>query len=57
MRSAFLVYRSHLETDQEIYAGARNDLLRRENGSWRIARREIHLDQATVLGKNLAIFF
>ena len=56
-RSTFLVYRSHLETDQEIYAGSRIDLLRRENGSWKIARREIHLDQATVLGKNLAIFF
>ena len=56
-RSAFIVYRSHLEHDQEIYAGARRDTLRCENGSWKIARREIHLDQATVLGKNLAIFF
>ena len=56
-RSAFLVYRSHLETDLEIYAGTRIDLLRRENGAWRIARREIHLDQGTILGKNLAIFF
>lgn len=56
-RSAFLVYRSHLESDQEIYAGARNDLLRRDGDGWKIARREIHLDQAAVLGKNLAIFF
>lgn len=56
-RSAFLVYRSHLETDEEIYAGARTDLLRNENGAWKIARREIHLDQGTILGKNLAIFF
>jgi 3-phenylpropionate/cinnamic acid dioxygenase small subunit len=57
VRSAFLVYRSHLETDEEIYAGSRIDFLRRDNGSWKIARREIYLDQATVLGKNLAIFF
>jgi 3-phenylpropionate/cinnamic acid dioxygenase small subunit len=56
-RSAFLVYRSHLENDQEIYAGARRDTLRRDGASWKIARREIYLDQATVLGKNLAIFF
>jgi 3-phenylpropionate/cinnamic acid dioxygenase small subunit len=28
-----------------------------KNGSWTIARREIHLDQGTILGKNLAIFF
>lgn len=56
-RSSFIVYRSHLENDQEIYAGSRCDTLRREYGGLRIARREIHLDQATVLGKNLAIFF
>jgi 3-phenylpropionate/cinnamic acid dioxygenase small subunit len=57
VRSAFLVYRSHLENDEEIYAGARTDVLRPRDGGWAIARREIHLDQATVLGKNLAIFF
>ena len=57
VRSSFLVYRSHLENDEEIYAGARTDLLRRKDGSWAIARREIHLDQGTILGKNLAIFF
>lgn len=57
VRSAFLVYRTHLETDEEIYGGARNDFLRSENGGWRIARREIRLDQATILGKNLGIFF
>ena len=56
-RSAFIVYRSHLEHDQEIYAGARIDTLRRAQGDWKIARREIYLDQAAVLGKNLAIFF
>lgn len=57
VRSAFLVYRSHLESDEEIYAGARNDVLRRTGASFAIARREIHLDQGTILGKNLAIFF
>ena len=56
-RSSFIVYRSHLENDEEIYAGARTDVLRRKGESWTIARREIHLDQGTILGKNLAIFF
>jgi hypothetical protein len=32
-------------------------VLRRKEGSFAIARREIHLDQGTILGKNLAIFF
>ncbi len=57
VRSAFIVYRSHLESDEEIYAGARTDVLRRRGDGWAIARREIHLDQGTILGKNLAIFF
>jgi 3-phenylpropionate/cinnamic acid dioxygenase small subunit len=58
VRSAFIVYRTHLETDQEIYGGGRIDTLRRaDDGSWRIARREIYLDQGTILGKNLGIFF
>lgn len=55
--SAFLVYRTHLETDEEIYGGAREDVLMRTDNGWRIARRTIQIDQAVTLGKNLAIFF
>ena len=55
--SAFLLYRTHLETDEEIYGGAREDLLKRTEEGWRIARRTIQIDQAVTLGKNLAIFF
>ena len=28
-KTAFLVYRSHLETDQQLFAGSREDVLRR----------------------------
>ncbi|MBN9425759.1 MAG: 3-phenylpropionate/cinnamic acid dioxygenase subunit beta [Burkholderiales bacterium] len=57
VRSAFLVYRTHMETDEEIYGGCREDLLRGSPGKWQIARRTIVIDQAVTLGKNLAIFF
>jgi 3-phenylpropionate/cinnamic acid dioxygenase small subunit len=57
VRSAFLVYRTHLEADEEVYGGARLDTLRALGNDWRIARREIRLDQSTILGKNLGIFF
>lgn len=57
VRSAFLLYRTHLETDEEIYGGCREDVLRGSPGSWLIARRTIVIDQAVTLGKNLGIFF
>jgi 3-phenylpropionate/cinnamic acid dioxygenase small subunit len=55
--SNFLVYRSRAETEQELYVGARHDILRRVNGAWRIARRKIILDQNVMLAKNISIFF
>ena len=57
VRSNFLVYRSHLEYDAEIFAGLREDTLRRHEDSWLIAKRTIILDQSVVTQKNLGIFF
>jgi 3-phenylpropionate/cinnamic acid dioxygenase small subunit len=56
-RTAFLVYKSHLETEQNLYAGSREDILRRVTGAWKIARRTIVLDANVILAKNLSIFF
>ena len=55
-RTAFLVYRSHLETDHQILSGSREDVLRRDNGVWKVARRTIVLDANVLLDKNLSIF-
>jgi len=55
-KTAFLVYRSHLETDQQLFAGCREDVLRRVDGAWKIARRTILLDANVLLDKNLSIF-
>lgn len=57
VRSNFLVYRSHLEYDFEIFSGVRHDTLSPHGDSWRIGRRDILLDQAVVTQKNLGIFF
>ena len=57
-RSNFLIWRSHLETDQEIFSGVRFDQLRAdEAGSWKITNREIRLDHAVLPQKSLGIFF
>ncbi len=55
-RTAFLVYRSHLETDHQLLSGCREDLLRRMNGAWKVARRTIVLDANVLLDKNLSVF-
>jgi 3-phenylpropionate/cinnamic acid dioxygenase small subunit len=55
-KTAFLVYRSHLETDHQLLAGSREDVLRRVNGAWKIAKRTVLLDANVLLDKNLSIF-
>jgi 3-phenylpropionate/cinnamic acid dioxygenase small subunit len=55
-KTAFLVYRLHLETDRELLSGCREDLLRRVNGAWKMRRRTIVLDANVLLDKNLSVF-
>ena len=55
-RTAFLVYRSHLETDHQLLSGCRDDVLRKAKGAWKIARRTIVLDANVLLDKNLSVF-
>jgi 3-phenylpropionate/cinnamic acid dioxygenase small subunit len=57
VKSRFLVYRNRVETETDFLVGKREDLLRRIDGQWRIARRKIVLDQNVLLAKNLTVFF
>jgi 3-phenylpropionate/cinnamic acid dioxygenase small subunit len=57
VKSRFLVYRNRVETETDLLVGKREDLLRRDGGSWRVARRKIILDQNVLLSKNLTFFF
>ena len=57
VHSNVLVYRSRAETEQDFYVGARQDLLRRVDGQWKIARRKLTLDQNVLTAKNVSIFF
>ena len=57
VHSNFMVYRSRAETEQDFYVGARQDLLRRIDGSLKIARRKLTLDQNVLSAKNVSIFF
>lgn len=55
----YLLYRSRLERQVDLLVGSRVDRLRPDpDGSrWKIARRDLTLDQGTLLANNLSIFF
>jgi 3-phenylpropionate/cinnamic acid dioxygenase small subunit len=55
--SNILVYRTrpHLP-EGALYAGERNDILRRVDGALRIARRDVQLDQALLYGSMSTLF-
>ena len=57
IRSNFLCYRNRLQDEVDLWAGERQDRLRRHGpGGWQIAQRTVLLDQAVVLSKNLSVF-
>jgi 3-phenylpropionate/cinnamic acid dioxygenase small subunit len=56
VKSRFLVYRNRVETETDVLVGKREDVLRRVDGGWRIARRKVVLDQNVLLAKNLTFF-
>jgi 3-phenylpropionate/cinnamic acid dioxygenase small subunit len=57
VRCRFLVYQNRIEYETYIFVGKRTDLIRRTSDGWKIARREILLDQNVLLAKNLSTFF
>jgi len=57
VHSNFIVYRNRSETEQDFYIGARRDVLRLADGTRKIARRKLILDQNVLLAKNVSIFF
>ena len=57
LRCRFIIYRNRVETETDILVGRREDTLRRVDGQWRIASRQVFLDQNVLLAKNLTFFF
>jgi 3-phenylpropionate/cinnamic acid dioxygenase small subunit len=58
--SSFLTYRSRLEGlagDEDFFVGRREDVLRRVDGEWKLARRRIITDAVVINAQNLSILF
>ena len=57
VESYFHVYRTRLKSEVDSWVGSREDVLRRVDGSFQIARRRILLDQTLLLSRNLSTMF
>jgi 3-phenylpropionate/cinnamic acid dioxygenase small subunit len=57
VKSRFLIYQNRVADETYFFVGKRTDKLRRADGVWKLARREILLDQNVLLAKNLTVFF
>ena len=55
--SVFILYRNRSEHDDSTIQGRRRDVWREEDGTLRLARRLVLLQQSTLLSKNLNVFF
>jgi 3-phenylpropionate/cinnamic acid dioxygenase small subunit len=55
--SRFLVYQNRVEYETYTFVGRRHDTLRLTDQGWKIAKREILLEQSILLAKNLTTFF
>lgn len=53
----FVVYQNRVEYETYTFIGRRIDILRLVGGRWKIAKRDIILDQNVLLAKNLTPFF
>jgi 3-phenylpropionate/cinnamic acid dioxygenase small subunit len=57
VKCRFLFYRNRHADEESTFIGKRVDTLRRVGNQWKIARREIYLDESVLLYKNLTNFF
>ena len=54
--SNFIAHRNRLEIEDDFFVGRREDVLRVEGDSLKIASRLVLLDQAVLTAKNMTIF-
>lgn len=57
-RSNMLIYRTRQEqTTPQLLSGERHDVLRHEDGRWRLLRRVVYLDLSVIGTHNFSLFF
>ena len=53
----FQLYRTRLNSEEDCWIGRREDLLRRVDGAFMLARRHISLEQTVILSQNMSNLF
>lgn len=53
----FQLYRTRLNSEEDSWIGRREDLLRKIDGQFRLARRHIFLEQTVILAQNMSNLF
>ena len=57
LEAAFHLYRTRLNTEVDSWVGRREDVLRRQDDSFRLVRRHIFLDQTLIRSTNMSTIF
>lgn len=57
VHSNFHLYRTRLNSEEDSWIGRREDVLRRADGTLRLARRHIYLEQTVILAQNMSSLF
>ena len=55
--SRLLIYRNRVNTEANILVGRREDVLRKTDSGWKLAKRTAYINQSTLLQKNITTFF
>jgi len=53
----FHLYRTRLDSEEDSWIGRREDVIRRSDGNFMIARRHIFLEQTLIKSQNMSNFF
>ena len=57
VNSNFQLYRTRLNSEEDSWIGRREDVLRRVDGSFKLAQRHIYLEQTVILSQNMSNLF
>ena len=57
LSSNFKLYRTRLNSEEDTWIGRREDMLRRVDGQFKLARRHIFLEQTVILAQNMSSLF
>jgi biphenyl 2,3-dioxygenase beta subunit len=55
--SNFQLYRTRLASEEDSWIGRREDTLRRVDGTFKLAKRHIFLEQTVILSQNMSSLF